>query len=216
MARREHDFYETADWQVDALVDHLPELRGSIWCPCVGDGSLMRQLQKRRPDLGPFVTADIDPLKVADFYGDATKAEHWQRMIADRGRPDWVVDNPPFDVEIDIAKHAYEAATCGVVLMARLSFVEGTKPKPPLKRPRAKGKPAPPQKRERGPWLAAHPRALQIALERYSFTGNGKSDMASTEWLVWAKGLIGHTGGHTAFGYKDHTVQKDQDLFRCA
>lgn len=45
--RRARDFYETAPWQVDALVDFLPELSGSIWCPCVGDGSLMRRLRRR-------------------------------------------------------------------------------------------------------------------------------------------------------------------------
>ena len=53
--RRLNDFYETAPWQVDALVDHLPELTGVVWCPCVGDASLLRRLAERRPDL-KFVT----------------------------------------------------------------------------------------------------------------------------------------------------------------
>ena len=30
---RPFDKYETVPWQVDALVDHLPELSGSIYCP---------------------------------------------------------------------------------------------------------------------------------------------------------------------------------------
>src|SRR5262245_7386052 len=58
VTRRVNDFYETASWQVDALVDNLPELSGTVWCPCVGDGSLMRRLLELRPDL-KFITNDI-------------------------------------------------------------------------------------------------------------------------------------------------------------
>lgn len=193
--RRRHDFYETAPWQVDALVDFLPELHGAIWCPCVGDGSLLRQLRVRRPGLGPFVTSDIDPSRQADYHGDATSTAHWQRMLAEQGRPDWIVDNPPFHVAIDVAMQAYAAARAGVVLMARVSFPEGTKAI------RHQGRACTP----RGPWLSTHPRIKQIALERYSFTGNRKSDSVTTEWLVWAKPgvAIAHPGGHTAFGYRD-------------
>jgi hypothetical protein len=153
-----------------------------------------------------FVTADIDPLRQADIYGDATKADHWARMINERGRPEWVVENFPFDVEIDILKHAYEAATQGVVAMARLSFVEGTKDKKTKKGLTVKNK------RPRGAWLAAHPRIKQIALERYSFTGNGKSDAATTEWLVFAKVPVANPGGHTAFGYKPEPIPKKRLL----
>ncbi len=188
MARRELDFYETAPWQVDALVDHLPELSGTVLCPCVGDGSLMDRLRVRRPDLN-IITSDIDTNRVADSHGDATAPYHWESLQAKFGRIDWVVENPPFNVEIDIAKCAYEYARKGVVLMSRISFVEptGTKKKP-----------------GRGPWLAAHPRIKQIVLQRYSFTGNGASDSATTEWLVWAKpGIeIANPGCHSAYGYK--------------
>lgn len=201
--RRQLDFYETAHWQVDALVDYLPELSGSIWCPCVGDGSLMRRLQERRPGMGPFVTNDIDPYRGAEFHGDATNHLHWHYMVAAAGsNPDWVVENPPFDVEIDILKPAYEFAQKGVVFMARRSFTEATKEK----KPRKDGKPGA-LKRVRGPWLTNHPRASEITLERYSFTGNGKTDSTPTCWLVWAKQPIAMPGGHTAFGYKDGWAQ---------
>lgn len=191
--RRALDFYETAPWQVDALTDHLPELQsGLVFCPTVGDGSLMRQLEKNRPRLS-FVTNDLDPSREADFHLDATRLSSWATMVRAVGaRPDWVVDNPPFNVEIDIAKYAYEAARLAVILMARISFIEGTK--------------------ARGPWLAAHPRTKQIALERYSFTGNGKSDSSTTEWLVWSKVPIANPGGHTAFGYKDGSAQRAREV----
>lgn len=195
--RRQNDFYETAAWQVDALVDHLPELSGCIWCPTVGDGSLMRQLQKRRPDLGPFVTNDIDPSKDAMFHADATLSQTWTAMLAHFSAPDWIVDNPPFNVEIDIVKHAYEVARGGVVFMARVSFPEGTKDV---------------KKRPRGPWLSKHPRIKQIALERYSFTGDGSSDSTTTEWLVWTKVPVSNPGGFTAFGYKDGWAQDKSRL----
>jgi hypothetical protein len=45
-------------------------------------------------------------------------------------------------------------------------------------------------------------------LERYSFTGDGRSDSASTEWLVWAKVHIAGPFGITAYGYKDGSAQR--------
>lgn len=180
--RQPLDQYETAPWQVDALVDHLPELSGSIWCPTVGDMALAWQLIKRRPDLSIAMTNDIDPGVEANYHDDATLAASWLKWIGAVGKPDWIIDNFPFNVEYDILRHAMITAKRGVVAMARLSFVEGTK--------------------ARGSWLAAHPRQLQIVLERYSFTGDGKSDSATTEWLVWSKIPLLNRGGYTAHGYK--------------
>jgi hypothetical protein len=181
--RRVNDFYETAPWQVDALVDNLPELSGMVWCPTVGDGSLMRRLQERLPDL-VFLTNDIDPTKDADFHVDAATADGWNQMLTRTilGTPDWVVDNFPFNVEARILPYALEAARCGVVAMARVSFCEPVK--------------------ARGPWLKEHPYQKRITLERYSFTGNGKSDSTTTDWLVWAKVPIAGPFGISAYGYK--------------
>ena len=176
------DFYETAPWQVDALTDNLPELAGSICCPCVGDGSLMERLKSNRPDIGPFVTNDIDPQRKADVCGDATKPETWQLLLSKAGGIDWVVENPPFNAEYQILQQAYHTARLGVIFMARISFAEPT--------------------RERGPWLAKHPYDKRITLERYSFTGNGKSDSATTDWLVWAKVPIAKPFGMSAYGYR--------------
>jgi hypothetical protein len=189
MSRRVNDFYETATWQVDALVDNLPELSGTIWCPCVGDGSLMRRLVERRPDLQGFITNDIDPDKDACFHQDAATADGWNHM-RDRTQLfpcDWVVENFPFNVEHRIIPYALQAARCGVVAMARVSYAEPTK--------------------DRGPWLAEHPYQKRITLERHSFTGNGKSDSATTDWLVWAKVPIAGPFGISAYGYKHGGAQ---------
>jgi hypothetical protein len=158
--RRTNDFYETAPWQVDALVDNLPELSGLIWCPCVGDGSLMQRLQERRPDL-EFVTNDLDPTKAADFHLDVTAADSWNTMLLGAAWPDWVIENFPFNVEHRILPYAFKAAQRGVVAMARVSYCEPTK--------------------DRGPWLAEHPYQKRITLERHSFTGNGKTDSTTTD-----------------------------------
>lgn len=194
MTRRANDFYETAPWQVDALVDHLPELSGTIWCPCVGDGSLMRRLQEHRPDLR-FVTSDIDPARAADFHMDASSADGWNRMveaahILSFPMPDWIVENFPFNVEHLILPYAFQAARCGVAAMARVSYAEPTK--------------------NRGPWLAEHPYQKRITLERHSFTGNGSTDSATTDWLVWAKQPIAGPFGISAYGYRDGSAQRQR------
>lgn len=192
--RRKLDFYETASWHVDALVDNLPELSGTILCPCVGDGALMNRLIERRSDLD-FVTNDILATGIGDFTGDATKRSHWEYMIQNIGyRPDWIVENPPFKVEIDILKHAWTFCKVGVVFMARTSFTEPTKDE---------------KKRPRGPWLSAHPYQKRITLERYSFTNNGKSDSTTTDWLVWSKKPVKGPFGISAFGYKDGSAQRE-------
>lgn len=182
MSRRALDFYETSPWQVDALVDYLPELRGVIWCPCVGDGSLLRRLRKQRPDLGPFVTVDIDPRRRAMAHADMTRPSSWAATARRHGRPDWVVENVPFEHAFEIAQCALAWAKRGVVLMTRISFAEPTI--------------------DRGPWLRNHPRALSIALERYSFTGDGATDSATTAWQVWTAGPLRHRGNVSAYGYR--------------
>jgi hypothetical protein len=182
--RRANDFYETAPWQVDALVDNLPELSGTILCPCVGDGSLMRRLRERRPDLS-FITNDIDETKAADFHHDATNRLHWSWFSV---LPDWVVENPPFNAEMSILKHAHDYSRLGVVFMSRVSFMEPTK--------------------DRGPWLAKHPCDKRITLERHSFTANGKTDSATTDWLVWSKLPLCGPFGVSASGYRDGSAQR--------
>ncbi len=184
--RRLHDFYETAPWQVDALVDHLPELAGTVFCPCVGDQSLMKRLQERRPDLH-FVTNDLDIACAADFHGDATDGLHWHKVFPHQ-LPDWVIENPPFNAALGILQWAYDYAQCGVVFMTRVSFTEPTQ--------------------ARGEWLSRHPYQKRITLERHSFTANGKTDSVTTDWLMWAKQRIAGPFGISAFGYRDGSQQR--------
>lgn len=191
MSRREHDFYETAEWQVDALVDHFPEIMRPtypvILCPCVGDGSLMRRLSVLNPT-ARFLTNDIDPSREATEHMDATSSDFWARVRHVWVHIDFVVENFPFNVEHLIVPHAYETAAVATVAMARVSYAEPTK--------------------DRGPWLSAHPYDKRITLERHSFTGNGKTDSATTDWLIWAKTPIAGPFGVSAYGYRDGSAQR--------
>jgi hypothetical protein len=82
MAKRPFEFYETAPWQVDALIDHLPEIQSGdlIWCPTVGDGSIVKRLQQRISGLS-FFTNDLDPEAACRPHGDATDVVTWQEML---------------------------------------------------------------------------------------------------------------------------------------
>jgi excisionase family DNA binding protein len=124
----------------------------------------------------------VDLAKAADYHLDATCVESWDTMVRDKGRPDWIVTNPPFAVELAILQHAVEIAIHGVVMMGRVSFTEPTA--------------------TRGLWLARHPYDKRITLERYSFTGTGKTDSATTDWLVWAKDPLAKPFGVSAHGYR--------------
>jgi hypothetical protein len=181
--RRRWDAYDTPPWQVDALVDHVPSLRGTVWEPCAGDGSLMSQLLDRKPDL-TVVTMDIDPSKSAMLTGDATDPAQWKAWLEKHGRPDWVITNPPFIDAFTILQLAIATARVGVVFLARQSFTEPTK--------------------ARGPWLKAHPHDQRIVLERWSYTGNGRTDASTTEWLIWTKDwrILTPPFGISAYGYK--------------
>jgi hypothetical protein len=117
---------------------------------------------------------------------DATLPESWETIALHRGRPDWIVTNPPFCSEVEILQHAVQIALLGVAVMARISFTEPVA--------------------GRGLWLARHPYDKRITLERYSFTGNGKTDSATTDWLVWAREPLAKPFGVSAYGYRSSSV----------
>lgn len=195
--RSDNDFYETAPWQADALVDHLPEFfsfqHPFVLCPCVGDGSLMRRLKEWHPG-AMFITNDIDPAREADTHMDATTPEFWAQTRDRWWHINFIIENFPFNVEHLIVPQAYEAVRDVLVAMARVSYAEPT--------------------RDRGPWLSDHPYQRRITLERHSFTGNGKTDSATTDWLVWSKRPIAGPFGVSAFGYRDGSAQHRRSLLR--
>lgn len=104
-------------------------------------------------------TNDIDPTRETDFNFDAAKS--WPD---DGFYYDWIVTNPPFNRAFDVWQQCMCRATY-VALLLRISFFEPTKI------------------RERH--LLSTPANSLIYLPRYSFTHNGKSDMATVCWAIW-------------------------------
>jgi hypothetical protein len=164
--RRTNDFYETPPWQTRALLHHQP-IYGSILEPCVGDGSIARVLRQ-----GMTITNDIDPARPAHYHFSAADPKLYEAIGRDYGSVDWVITNPPYAMPLcrDIVALAVQHATIGVAMLLRISFRE----------PTAKINP-------RGPFLVANPPHRLLTLPRHSYIGNGKSDSATTEWVVWLK-----------------------------
>lgn len=164
MVRRQRDFYQTAPWQVRALLANQP-IRGLILEPCAGDGSISNILRGSGDRI--VVTNDIDPERAASFALDARDPALYEEASFD-----WVVTNPPYTMPLctQIVEQAVKHARIGVAMMLRISFREPTVKKNP-----------------RGPFLAEHPISRLITLPRYSYTGDGKSDSVTTEWAIWLK-----------------------------
>lgn len=171
-ARRDEDFYATPAWMVRALLRRFPipeNLPGCLVEPCVGDGSLLRCL----PSSLGIVTNDIvaRPPMVPEFLLDARERRTWEALSA-IGPIAIVLTNPPFSQAFEIVQWALEFATCGVVMLLRISWIEPTE--------------------DRGDWLAANPPTRQIVLPRWNFRGRpdvkeGGGDMVPTAWFLWAK-----------------------------
>lgn len=177
--RRELDFYPTPAWMTDHLLDRL-DLRHNephpprIVEPCVGQGHIVNAIKRRYP-AAQFITNDLDHQWPADchmdagdrfFHGFGTPSFEWDA-------PDWVISNPPFSEAFDIVRNALEVARIGVAMLLRVTWLE-----PPKEKAKA-----------RGIWLAEHPPAWELVMERFSFDGSGKQDSAPTAWFVWSKYL---------------------------
>ena len=165
--RRQNDFYETAPWQTRALLAHQ-RIDGVVLEPCAGDQSIAKILSGESSRT--VVTNDIDQTREADYHMDAADPELYRQVINRYGWVDWVVTNPAFAMPVcrDIVRQAVLHARKGVAMMLRISFRE----------PTAKVNP-------RGSFLAQYPLSRVLTLPRYSYTQDGKSDSATTEWAIW-------------------------------
>lgn len=162
--RRANDAYYTPAWMTRALLANVPEIGGQIIEPCAGDLSIARVLRDEgRLDV---YTNDIDTTCDTDSYFDATEGAFWVLMAPDC---DWVISNTPYTMPacLEIVDFAIKVAKVGVAMMLRISFKEPTQ--------------------LRGPFLEANPLSRMLVMPRYSFTGNGKSDSATTAWMIWSK-----------------------------
>ena len=103
-------------------------------------------------------TNDINPNCAANYHFDAARSWPLEHHY------DWIITNPPFNLAYFILQQCLNRAT-QVALLLRISFFEPTK--------------------QREQFLVDNPPSGLIYLPRYSFTANGKSDMATVCWAVW-------------------------------
>lgn len=168
--RRLHDFYETARWQVEALLRRLPMPKGCyVLEPMAGELAIAQPLVDR----GHFVvTNDLDPRRPTELHLDAVESEFWLRFA--QIPPEVVAGNPAFKVAMPMIRQAHERAVLGVVMLLRITWLEPTEDD-------HRGNEG------RSEWLGANPPTRLIVLPRYSFRGNGSTDSATCAWFVWAK-----------------------------
>ena len=103
-------------------------------------------------------TNDIDKRRHTDYHFDAAEPYPLDSPW------DWIISNPPFKQALPIVQCT--VATCvPVAMLLRISFLEPTK--------------------AREVFLVQRPPTGVIYLPRYSFTGNGKSDMSTVAWMLW-------------------------------
>ncbi len=159
MARRKNDAYQSAAWMTHFLLERTPvPFHGEIFEPCCGEGAISNAFKQRGYKV---LTADINPACNPDIVADYLESDYGDDWT------DWVVTNPPFSLAYPMLLKAIREARIGVAFLLRMSFQEPTE--------------------ERGEWLEANPVTGRITLPRYSFTGNGKSDMVTTEWMIWLR-----------------------------
>lgn len=162
MSRKINDFYETPEHYVDALNARLL-LIGSIFEPCVGDGSLLRYLNTED---NTIFTNDLDSNREADYHFNAAWEPAWPEFI----NPDWIITNPPFSDIESIVKISWKKCKTGIIMLCRLSFLEPTNTRVEI--------------------LKSLNISELIILPRHSFTGTGNDSMTCC-WIVARKDYNG-------------------------
>lgn len=162
--RNKFDFYETPAWLTLLAVAYIP-FAGTIGEPCAGHGAITSILKE-----AGFITwlNDIDPAKPADYHGDATKPEHWQKLP----NADWIFSNPPYsNSSAPIVQNAYQHASRGVVMVLRLNWFEVCD--------------------DRVEFLRHHPPTLILNVPRFCYTKSAKgkwaTDQCPTNIYCWDK-----------------------------
>ena len=164
--RSARDAYWTPPHLTQALLDRVPEVRGTVWEPCAGAGWMLDVLGAEGPRVayGTDVLPQREDVREHDFLVD-----DWRDVHPAGDPPDWIVTNPPFVLGADILRHAL-SITPRVALLVRLTFLEGT--------------------RDRLDLFREHPPARVIMLPRTAFPrGDGRpqsgTDSVPPCWLVW-------------------------------
>jgi len=161
-----YDFYPTPPRGTRALLS-VERFRGRIWEPACGDGMMSKVLEAARYRV---VSTDL----VYRGYGEGGV----DFLAQTARRAPNIVTNPPFNaIEAFIAK-ALELSTAKVAILARLSFLEGSRRKDmfestPLVRV----------------WVFSSRLAVPHNRDRTDDAGRG--GMIPFAWYVWEHGHVG-------------------------
>ncbi len=162
MARRLRDAYNSLDTIPKWFVDNSIYMVGkTILEPCSGTGVISNFLA----NYAEVYINDIDIALPAQHHLDISKPENWDKLPD----CDWVITNPPFNIINDFLPLAFNKAKFGMAIYARKSITEPC--------------------RKRQQFLKEHKQHLAqiIFCHRVSFTGDGKTDLASCDWYIWTK-----------------------------
>lgn len=175
--RDARDYYRTPGWCVDAILPHLPPIRGArvldLGC---GDGAIGEALGCSRDPVAGVVGVELDAelaraAQASGYYedvvmGDAMGDEAWRYLVARRW--DMAIGNPPYKHARAFCDLGRECAAVSAQLL-RLSFLGSQK---------------------RCEWWQRNPADVYVLSRRPSFTGRG-TDSADYAWFVWGPGPRG-------------------------
>lgn len=163
MARRKLDAYYSPDSVTHWLLENeRVGISGTVLECAAGDSAIANPL--RQAGLKVW-TNDINSDLDADYHLDATRLTSWLQFPD----VDWIITNPPFSIVDKLLPLVFAHANVGLALYVRKTITEPTW--------------------RRQDWLEEHQEHLAqiIFCPRISFTGNGKSDSCSCDWLIWTK-----------------------------
>jgi hypothetical protein len=154
------DFYPTPAWATHALFDRIGPLKGRLWEPACGDGSMARVILERC-DVYLYPT-DLHDRGYGGVGVDFLTAEPW--------KCDHVVTNPPYSLAEPFVRHALGLASGTVAMLLKLNFLEGVKRKKLFQ--------------ERPPaWVYVFSRRIKFPMP----SGQGGGVLAYA-WFVWTPG----------------------------
>lgn len=186
MTRRAKDAYFTPEFATYGLLARVP-VCGHVFECCSGAHHITNPLRSDPRVMPKVTTNDLDGQWSADWHLDMRLPSSWQTIRDSVGPIDWVVTNPPFEVALDILEAA-RLFVPNIAMLLRVSFMEPTACGTPEKH-LADGRVLPATK-PRGPFLQQHAPNGVIYCPRISFTGDGHTDSATVNWLIWSEQRI--------------------------
>lgn len=124
------DFFPTPPWATRALMEHvigeskavLKALDRSVWEPACGGGHMAEVLAEYFTRVHASDVHDYGQgYPVGSFVGEGPDVAQCPF------RPDWIITNPPFNLAKEFALRALNETKCGVALLVRTTWLEGTK-----------------------------------------------------------------------------------------